>query len=57
MEEKSLRYRVNVKETAKHEPYWDCTVDGEGFTEEEILAFSDSLVAQLKARYPIEEGK
>lgn len=52
--EKSLRYRVNVKETAKHEQYWDCTVDGEGYEMDEVLAKSDELVKKLESRYPIQ---
>jgi len=50
--EKSLRYRVNVKVLAKGQLTWECTTDGEGYTEEEILEKSDSLVAQLEKRYP-----
>ena len=52
--QKSLRYRVNVKETAKREKYWECTVDGTGFTMAEVLAESDALVKQLELRYPPE---
>jgi len=52
MEDRKLRRRINIKETAKHEKYWECTVDAEGFTEEEMLEFSDSLVAKLNQRYP-----
>ncbi len=32
---------------------WECTVDGENFTQDEILELSDGLVAKLEARYPI----
>ncbi len=49
--QKSLRHRINVKETAKREKYWECTVDGTGFTMAEVLAESDALVAQLNKRY------
>ncbi len=56
--QKSLRYRVNVKETAKREKYWECTVDGTEFTMEEVLAESDKLVVELDKRYPPNlEGK
>ena len=58
--QKSLRYRVNVKETAKHEKYWECTVDATGFFADDVLTFSDQLVAELEARYPAQvekEGK
>ena len=57
--EKSLRYRVNVSTSVKGVKTWDCTVDGEGFTQPEILSLSDSFVAELERRYPaqIEEPK
>lgn len=54
--EKSLRYRVNVSVLAKGQKKWDCTVDGENYTEEEILERSDSLVAKLEQRYPMDVG-
>ncbi len=58
MVEKSFRYRINIKETAKHEKYWECTVDATGWNMEVVLAESDSLVAQLQLRYPAPlEGK
>jgi len=47
----SLRHRINVSVSVKGVPTWDCTVDGTGFTMEEILAESDLLVAQLRDRY------
>jgi len=50
--EKSLRYRVNISTSVKGVKTWDCTVDGVGWTQEVILAESDSLVAQLEMRYP-----
>ena len=52
-EEKQLRYRVNISTSVKGIKTWECTVDGTGFSEEEILAESDKLVAQLEKRYPI----
>ncbi|MFA5037764.1 MAG: hypothetical protein WC479_11390 [Candidatus Izemoplasmatales bacterium] len=57
--EKSLRYRVNVSTTVKGVKTWDCTVDGEGYTQEEILSKSDAMVAELDKRYPpsIEDKK
>ncbi len=51
--EQSLRYRVNVSISVKGVETWDCTTDGVGYTEEEILQRSDSLVAKLELRYPI----
>ncbi len=50
--EVSKRYRVLIKETAKREKYWECTVDFTGCTETEILEASDSLVAELDKKYP-----
>ena len=54
---KSMRYRVNIKETAKREKYWDCTVDGDNFTMDEVLEASDHLVAELDKRYPAVQEK
>ncbi len=53
--EKALRYRVNIKQTAKREEYFDFTVDGLGFTMEEVLAESDRLTQELRKRYPAPE--
>ncbi len=52
--ETSLRFRVNVKQTSKGEEYFDCTVEQEGSSMEEILRQSDELVAALRLRYPPE---
>jgi hypothetical protein len=52
MEERALRRRVNVATSVKGVKTWDCTVDGTGYTEEEILEFSDNLVSRLEERYP-----
>ena len=52
---KSLRYRVNVSISTKGQKTWDCTCDGEGYTQEEILEESDKLVAELEKRYPVKE--
>jgi len=52
--EKSLRHRINIKETAKKDKYWDCTVDGTNYTLEEVLAESDKLVKALEEKYPAE---
>jgi hypothetical protein len=49
---KSIRRRVKVTSTTKGVKSWECTVDGEGYTEEEILAASDSLVKKLDEKYP-----
>lgn len=49
--EKSIRYRINIKETAKHERYFDCTVDMLNASMDEVLIESDKLVAELSKRY------
>jgi len=54
---KSLRYRVNVSTSVKGIKTYECTVDGEGFTMEEVLAESDKLVAELSRRYPPQLGE
>ena len=51
--EKSLRHRVNVTTSVKGVKTWDCTVDGTGYTQEQVLEASDRLVAQLEQRYPV----
>ncbi len=56
--EVSKRYRVNISTSVKGVKTYDCTVDIEGGTMEEVLTESDKLVAQLDRRYPptIETG-
>lgn len=54
--QRSLRYRVNVSTSVKGVKTWDCTVDGEGFEQYEILQESDELVAKLEKRYPAPKG-
>ena len=54
MPEKSVRYRVNVTISTKAQKTWDCTVDGQGMTMEEVLSESDKLVTELEKRYPVE---
>lgn len=48
----SKRYRINISTSVKGIKTYDCTVDMEGFTMEEILVESDKLVAELDKRYP-----
>jgi len=50
--ERIVRYRVNVSTTVKGVKTFDCTVDMQGFTMDEVLAESDKLVAELERRYP-----
>ena len=52
---KSLRYRVNIAVSVKGVKTWECTCDGEGYSQEEILAESDKLVSELTDRYPAPE--
>ena len=49
---KSLRRRVNVSISTRGVITWDTTVDGVGYTHEEILAESDAQVRDMQARYP-----
>jgi len=52
MEEKSLRYRINISTSVKGVKTWECTCDGVGWTDDEILEKSDELVKKLETRYP-----
>jgi hypothetical protein len=55
---KEMRHRVNISTSVKGVKTWDCTVEGTGYTQDEVLAESDKLVDQLEQRYPITmEGK
>ncbi len=47
-----IRRRVNVSTSVKGVITWDCTVESEGLTRDELLSDSDALVAALKERYP-----
>jgi hypothetical protein len=53
---KSLRRRVNVSISTRGIRTWDTTVDGVGYSREEILAESDALVRAMEARYPAAEA-
>ena len=53
--EKSLRYRVNISRGMKGQVSFEATVDGQGFTDDEILEKSDAIVAKLEQRYPSPE--
>lgn len=55
--ERTLRQRINVSTSTKGVHTFDCTVEGTGeYTQEELLAQSDALVAELERRYPPEKG-
>jgi len=54
---KSLRYRVAVSQTSTGKKSWDCTVDYDGATIEEVLERSDALVVELEKRYPAPDVK
>ncbi len=49
---KSLRRRVNVSRGMKGGVSFEATVDGENYTQEEILKELDALVEALEKRYP-----
>lgn len=49
----ATRYRVNVSTSVKGIKTWDCTVESECLTMDEVLVESDKLVAELEKRYPI----
>ena len=51
--EKSMRYRVNISISVKGVKTWECTVDGVGYTQADILLASDLLVGELEKRYPV----
>ena len=53
---KSLRRRVNVSISTRGQRTWDTTVDGVGYSREEILAESDAMVRAMEARYPAAEA-
>ena len=48
------RYRINIATSTKGVKTYDCTVDIEGVSMDEVIAESDKLVALLDARYPPE---
>jgi len=50
--EKSLRFRVNVAISTKGQKTWENTVDGVGYSMDEVLIMSDMLVKELEKRYP-----
>jgi hypothetical protein len=47
-----LRRRVHIAISTKGQRTWDTTVEGTGYSEDEILAASDSLVREMETRYP-----
>jgi len=49
---KKVRYRINVSVSTRGVYTWDCTVDAEGFTQDEVVLESKELVARLKLLYP-----
>ena len=50
--ERTIRYRINVGTSVKGVKTFDCTVDSDALTMDEVLAESDKLVAELVKRYP-----
>lgn len=53
----SKRYRIAIGTSVKGVKTYDCTVDIEGLTMDEVLAESDKLVAALDRRYPPQEER
>jgi predicted DNA-binding protein (UPF0278 family) len=49
----TTRYRVNISTSVKGIITWDCTVESNKLSMDEVLAESDKLVKELRARYPI----
>jgi len=50
--EVKVRYRIAISTSVKGIKTYDCTVDAEGLTQEEVLKRSDDLVKELDSRYP-----
>ena len=50
--DRKIRYRIAISTSVKGIKTFDCTVDAEGLTQEEILKRSDDLVKELDSRYP-----
>ena len=50
--EVKVRYRIAISTSVKGIKTFDCTVDAEGLTQEEVLKRSDALVKELDSRYP-----
>ena len=54
-DERTFRYRVSVDTTSKGLHSYGCTIEGVGYSQDEILAMSDALVRELDARYHPDE--
>lgn len=52
--EKSLRYRVNVTRGMSGAFSFEATVDGLGYTMDEVLNRSDEVMEALEKRYPFQ---
>ena len=50
--DRKIRYRIAISTSVRGIKTFDCTVDAEGLTQEEILKRSDDPVKELDARYP-----
>ena len=50
--DRKIRYRIAISTSVRGIKTFDCTVDAEGLTQEEILKRSDDLVKELDSRYP-----
>lgn len=54
--EVSKRYRINISTSVKGVKTYDCTVDMEGVSMDEVVKASDELVAILDKKYPAPIG-
>lgn len=52
--QKTIRRRSNVESTVRGVLTFSCTVETENMTEAEHLAHLDSLLAEMKARAPLQ---
>ena len=50
--DRKIRYRIAISTSVRGIKTFDCTVDAEGLTQEEVLKRSDALVKELAGRYP-----
>lgn len=54
--ERSMRHRVQIARGMKGAISFEATVDGTGYTQEEVLIESARLVSALELRYPAPEA-
>jgi hypothetical protein len=49
------RRRINIARSVRGIRTWDCTVDSDQMTLDQLVAASDQMVALLEVRYPLME--